>query len=287
MKYFIVALALFGSLFAHADGDERVVLRTRFGDLVLALFPEEAPKTVEQFLTLVRAGVYDQTPFFKVNPDFFAQVAGVGRRLIPLTAEQRAKVQPLKLETSSHHHKYGTVTMAHDASAPDNAESSFLILMRDVPEMDGKYAAFAEVESGFATLEAIRRFPTDVAKHEPYERIDVERAFVVDSPKDLATAGLRGPNRAFRGLEAAGPVNLYFIAALALVGMGLAVFFMSHEWQTPRAGSYGLVATLVGGFLLFAAFVPRAVLMPGSGPVIFFASLCLFKLMTRFERATL
>ena len=54
--------------------DERVILHTNAGDIVLALYPDAAPAHVAQFLKLVRLGVYDTTRFLRVIPGFLVQI---------------------------------------------------------------------------------------------------------------------------------------------------------------------------------------------------------------------
>src|SRR5207253_2022621 len=66
---------------------ERVVLHTTLGDLVLAFYPDVAPRHVEQILRLVRLGAYDGTSFYRVYPSFVAQIGTVQARRDPLTAE--------------------------------------------------------------------------------------------------------------------------------------------------------------------------------------------------------
>src|SRR5262249_52345369 len=84
---------------------ERIVLHTPAGDAVLALYPDIAPRHVEQILRLVRLGAYDSTHFFRVIPNFVVQLSIVQDRTLPLTAEQRAAIQriPAEFSSLSHH----------------------------------------------------------------------------------------------------------------------------------------------------------------------------------------
>src|SRR6516165_7393641 len=96
-----LALALvLAATTAAAAGDERVILRTSCGDLVLALYPDVAPKHVEQFLTLVRLGVYDGTCFHRIDPGFVAQNAGAFDRRGALTPAQQAAIHKIPAEFS-------------------------------------------------------------------------------------------------------------------------------------------------------------------------------------------
>jgi cyclophilin family peptidyl-prolyl cis-trans isomerase len=253
---------------------ERVVLRTQLGDVVLALFPDEAPETVKQVLALVRAGVYDTTHFFKVNPSFFLQVSGTARRRLPLTPDQAALVHPLKAEINRLHHHQGRLVMAHDVGQPDNAESSFLILLREVPQMNGLYTVFGEVESGWETLEAIRRFPAN-AQHEPLTRLEIFRAEVAPDAASLPALGLQGPN----------PGTPFLIVSLALLAAGAAGTLWAFRRNRRELESVSRVAILTGAFLVFTALAPRAASSPGLGPALLLGLLIVFKLMSDFERA--
>src|SRR5437764_1997141 len=102
----LVLLALAGP--AAGAGDERVVLHTACGDLVLTLYPDVAPRHAGQFLKLVRLGVYDGTHFHRIDPGFVAQNAGAYDRRELLTPEQQAAVHKLPAEFSTIPHRRGT-----------------------------------------------------------------------------------------------------------------------------------------------------------------------------------
>ncbi|HEY0707328.1 MAG TPA: peptidylprolyl isomerase [Polyangia bacterium] len=172
------------SLYARASaakappvGDERILFRLNRGDLVVGLFDGIAPKHAAQIRRLVRAGVYDTTTIFRVEPGFVAQVINAQNRLTPLTPEQRQTIQRIPAELSKLQHRAGMLSMAHDDKSIDSAETSFSFMLGRAPELDGKYTIFGQVEWGATLLTMIAREPRD-DQNRPYNRIVIDRAEV-------------------------------------------------------------------------------------------------------------
>ncbi len=156
---------------------ERIVLSTRHGDLVLALYPEIAPRHVAQVKKLVRLGAYDSTYFFRIEPGFLIQITDILNRLDPLTDAQRAAHHPLPAEFSTRlRHRLGTLSMARWED-PDSATSSFSILLGPAPHLDGHYTLFGHVENGGSVLEKIVRSPRDGTT--PLSPVVVTRAYII------------------------------------------------------------------------------------------------------------
>src|ERR1700688_1331709 len=110
-------------------GTQHLVLRTSVGDLLIALYPREAPRTVEQILRLARAGVYDGTRIFRIEPRFVAQISRAEDRLRPMTPEQRGLIHKIPAEFNAIAHVRGVLSMAHEDGDPDSGETSFSILL--------------------------------------------------------------------------------------------------------------------------------------------------------------
>jgi cyclophilin family peptidyl-prolyl cis-trans isomerase len=282
----LVLLALAGP--AVGAGDERVVLHTACGDLVLVLYPDVAPRHAEQFLKLVRLGVYDSTHFHRIHPGFVAQNAGAFDRHAPLTPEQAAAVHKLPAEFSTIPHRRGTLSMARADDDPDSAETSFSILLGDAPHLDGKYTVFGHVESGWEVLDEMVRVPRkDTA---PLGRVEVYRAEVVD-PAALAAMTLAGPRplaAATSAQPATGVVELLRAQSIAaglalLVGVGVAVFYVYPRVRPSVQRSLVLVLVLIGGFLLLVLLTPEAHRHQWLAGLLFLGLLGMFNLMSRFE----
>jgi cyclophilin family peptidyl-prolyl cis-trans isomerase len=174
------------------------VFHTTAGDLVFALYPDTAPKTVMQFLALVRAGVYDTTNFARIVPGFVAQVSSAADRTRALTAEQASLVHRLPAELSILKHERGILSMARQDGDLDGAETSFSVLLGSAPHLDGNYTIFGRLVAGDEVLDEMVRVPRVADR--PVARIEVQKAVVVPSEKALAHIELR-PARAIPFVE--------------------------------------------------------------------------------------
>lgn len=118
------------------------------------LYPEVAPITVENFLTLVNDGFYNGLIFHRVIPGFMIQggcpqgtgMGGPGHTILG-EFSGNGVVNDLK-------HVKGVISMAR-SGMPNSAGSQFFIMVDDAPFLDGQYAAFGKVISGIETADAI------------------------------------------------------------------------------------------------------------------------------------
>jgi cyclophilin family peptidyl-prolyl cis-trans isomerase len=272
----MTALAALLAILAQGDpprvGEERLILRTTMGDMVLSLFPDVAPKHVEQMLKLARLGVFDSSHFHRVEPGFVIQHAGHLEREVPLTAEQTQAIVPLPAEFSSLRHSAGMVSMAHEDGNDDSATTSFSILLADAPHLDGKYTVFGRLEAGYEVLRAIEATARD-RRNRPKERVTITRAEAAPTWGALA---LPPPPRVDRPLMIAG-------AALAIAG--LICSFIARAFMPRWARTISLLLVLVGVFLLLLAGAvasrgDKTYLLPVC---LFVALMLLFRLMATFE----
>ncbi len=124
------------------------------------LYPEIAPNTVNNFLSLVKKGFYDGLIFHRVIPGFMIQggdpqgtgIGGPGYS-IKGEFEQNGVNNPLQ-------HVRGVLSMAR-ANHPDSAGSQVFIMHADAPYLDGAYAAFGKITEGLETVDAIASVPTN------------------------------------------------------------------------------------------------------------------------------
>ena len=124
-------------------------LQTEEGDIVIQLFADKAPMTVNSFLFLARQGWYDNITFHRVIPDLFAQTGdpsgtGKGNPGYYIITE---------LDPSLTFDKPGMVAMVN--SGPDTSGSQFFITYAPVPQYNGQYTIFGEVLSGMDVLEQL------------------------------------------------------------------------------------------------------------------------------------
>ena len=130
------------------------------GVMTLDLYPETAPKTVENFVKLAKSGFYDGLIFHRVIRDFMIQGGdptgtGMGGPGWKIKGEFRANGVKNDLK-----HTRGVISMAR-SSHPDSAGSQFFIMHKDAPHLDGQYAAFGKMTDGFDTLDEIAETSTD------------------------------------------------------------------------------------------------------------------------------
>ena len=119
------------------------------------LYPEKAPNTVNNFISLANKGFYDGLIFHRVIPGFMIQggcpqgtgMGGPGYSIKGEFARNRFPQNDLK-------HTLGVLSMAR-AMHPNSAGSQFFIMVEKAPHLDGQYAAFGKVTSGMDVVDAI------------------------------------------------------------------------------------------------------------------------------------
>ena len=131
------------------------------------LYPEIAPESVGNFISLANSGFYDGLIFHRVIPGFMIQGGdplgnGTGGPGYRIKGEFRTNGCPNALK-----HKRGILSMAR-SMAPDSAGSQFFIMVEDAPHLDGQYAAFGEVSEGMDAVDEIVNAPRDF-RDKPYE----------------------------------------------------------------------------------------------------------------------
>lgn len=135
------------------------VIEMENGDkITLELYPEFAPETVGNFVSLARAGFYDSLTFHRVIKGFMIQGGdpdgnGTGGPGYGIKGEfaQNGVNNPLK-------HERGVISMAR-SNDPNSAGSQFFIMHADAPHLDGAYAAFGKVTEGIEAVDAIAQTP--------------------------------------------------------------------------------------------------------------------------------
>jgi peptidyl-prolyl cis-trans isomerase A (cyclophilin A) len=157
----VVFAALLVAAPAWAQDGPRVKLSTSAGDIVLALYQDKAPKTVENFLQYVRDKHYDGTVFHRVIDGFMIQGGGFATDM-----QQKPTRPPIALETRPElKNDRGTVAMARTGN-PNSATAQFFINVVDnrnlnAPLPDGYgYAVFGKVVEGMDVVDKIKAMPT-------------------------------------------------------------------------------------------------------------------------------
>ena len=128
-----------------------VVLETSKGVIEFETYPEEAPKTVERVLALLKRGFYNGLRFHRAEPNFVVQIGDPQTRNMLLVEHwgRGGSGKPIGVAeiTKKRTHVRGAVGMGHGGSAKD-ADSQFYITLRNAPELNGKYTVFGRVIRG-------------------------------------------------------------------------------------------------------------------------------------------
>ena len=145
----------------------QATMHTNHGPVVIELFDEDAPKTVENFRKLASDGYYDGLSFHRVIKDFMVQGGcpqGTGMGGPGYTFED---------EPNEHKIVRGALAMAN--SGPNtNGSQFFLVTKEAAPWLDGKHTVFGQVSAGMEAVDAIEGLPTG-AGDRPEEAAVIER----------------------------------------------------------------------------------------------------------------
>jgi len=184
MKKFIALILIIiagGVMFAE---NPMVTLTTSMGDITIELYPEKAPKTVENFLTYTKDGYYDGTVFHRVIADFMIQGGG-----FTPDGKQKETMAPVKNEADNGLKNLdGTIAMAR-TRVVDSATSQFFINCKDNSFLDHGsrdfgYCVFGKVVKGLDIMKKIETTPTGSKKGMkdwPLEDVLIIKAVVVET----------------------------------------------------------------------------------------------------------
>lgn len=156
------------------------------GDIIKAeLYPDIAPISVNNFISLINKHFYDGLIFHRVIPGFMIQGGcplGTGTGGPGYHIKGEFKLNGFKNKLN---HTRGVLSMAR-AMAPNSAGSQFFIMHADAPHLDGQYAAFGKVISGMEAVDKIAAVPTDFAdrptQDQRMKKVTVD-TFGVDYPE--------------------------------------------------------------------------------------------------------
>lgn len=129
--------------------------------ITLELYPDKAPNTVNNFISLANGGFYDEVIFHRVIKGFMIQggdpagvgTGGPGYKIRGEFAMNGFKQNDIK-------HLRGVISMAR-AMSPDSAGSQFFIMHENASHLDGQYAAFGKVIEGMEVVDEIANVKTD------------------------------------------------------------------------------------------------------------------------------
>jgi peptidyl-prolyl cis-trans isomerase A (cyclophilin A)/peptidyl-prolyl cis-trans isomerase B (cyclophilin B) len=191
-KILFATLALLVS-FAAAAADPQVEIKTGMGTIVLELYPDKAPLTVENFLQYVKSGQYNGTIFHRVMPGFMIQAGG----FTPDFKEKPTR-KPIRNEAANGlRNTVGTVAMARTGE-PHSATAQFFINVADNASLDFRYptvegygyAVFGKVVKGMDVVNRIAKVQTGPGpaphRNVPVKPVIIESVHVVASGQEPA-----------------------------------------------------------------------------------------------------
>lgn len=141
----------------------KVTIQSSRGVMELELYPQHAPKTVNNFVFLSKEGFYDGVSFHRVIGDFMIQggdPTGTGRGGPGYRFEDELRGNPLK-------HEKGVISMAN--AGPNTNGSQFFITHSPQPHLNGKHTVFGKVVKGQEVVDAIQQ-------GDKIERVEVEES---------------------------------------------------------------------------------------------------------------
>ena len=165
MKKFSCLFVLFFSLLNSnlIANEELMILKLKYGDVMIELYPEKAPNHVKRFKELADSGKYDNVVFHRVIDGFMAQTGDVkfGNTTSPdfnlsLAGTGGSDLPNLKAEFTDISHSRGILSAARSAD-PNSANSQFFICFEPAPHLDRQYSAFGKVIKGMEFIDKIKK----------------------------------------------------------------------------------------------------------------------------------
>ena len=159
--FFILLFSLFNiNVFAK---ENIMILKLKYGEVLIELFPDKAPNHVKRFQELANQGKYDNVVFHRVIEGFMAQTGDVkfGNTSNPnfnmqLVGTGGSDLPNLKSEFSDIPHARGVLSAAR-AADPNSANSQFFICLEAAPHLDRQYSVFGKVTKGMEFVDMIKK----------------------------------------------------------------------------------------------------------------------------------
>ena len=131
-----------------------------FGEMPAELYPEMAPKTVENFLSLIEKDFFSGMIFHRVISGFMIQGGGYDESFTQKDADAiKGEFRANGFAQNTLKHTRGVLSMARTQD-PNSASSQFFIMHRDAPYLDAQYAGFGKVTEGLDVIDKIAAVPT-------------------------------------------------------------------------------------------------------------------------------
>ncbi len=143
--------------------ENTIILKIKYGEVIIELFPDKAPNHVKRFKELANKGQYDNVVFHRVIEGFMAQTGDVkfgntnsADFNLSLAGTGGSDLPNLKAEFSDVAHTRGVLSAARSAD-PNSANSQFFICFESAPHLDRQYSAFGKVIKGMEFIDMIKK----------------------------------------------------------------------------------------------------------------------------------
>ena len=174
----------------ETDNPVVVMYVKNYGSIAMELYPDVAPNTVNNFISLVKSGFYDNNSFHRLMKDFVLQGGdpdGIGSGGPGYSIKGEFTSNGFENNLS---HTKGIVSMAR-SQENDSAGSQFFIVLEDSTFLDGQYAAFGKVIDGWDNIERIesQEQVADAQSGKLRENLTIEKALVDLKGKEYSEPG--------------------------------------------------------------------------------------------------
>jgi len=170
-----------GTKIMAADTDQVAVVETKFGKMVIEFYDKDAPKTVANFIKLVKQGFYNDTTFHRVIPGFMIQGGDPNSKSEDRSTHGTGGPGYTVEAEIKREHARGTVAMARlgDQINPEkrSSGSQFFINVKDNAFLNGGYTVFGNVIAGMDVADKIANVPRD-PRDNPKDRVEMKVAIM-------------------------------------------------------------------------------------------------------------
>ena len=158
---------------SNSMSNPKAIIETKYGNIVIELLPDVAPKHVENFIKLSKDGFYDGTTFHRVIPGFMIQGGDPNSKDNDRSNDgMGGPGYTINAEFNEISHKRGILSMAR-SNDPNSAGSQFFIVVKDSTQLDRQYTVFGRVTEGMDVADKIVSVERD-GNDNPLEKVEMK-----------------------------------------------------------------------------------------------------------------
>ena len=172
-----LVLIAFASALGCAQSKTYALIETDFGKIVILPLKEAAERHVREITNMINRGFYDGLAFHYVEPGKLIQGGDVNSRDDDPSNDGAGDPGFTISPEINAPNLIGSVGLAHPPGEPEKGNSQFYILLRDMPELNGRYTVFGTVVEGMSVVEKISKVPTDDEGH-PLKKVVMKRVYI-------------------------------------------------------------------------------------------------------------